>query len=145
MTTYPTDRLAVAAAFKAVRKLGIVARMNFSCCGSCAGYEISDKHPDKGRIYYSRQGESAFEPPYNGWRGRRGEPDGTLHSSLWISWTLTPKQLTAVCAAFEAEGLTVVKPKDENACIEIVSTVEARKESERAENAQDASAVGAAL
>ena len=28
-------------AFAAMRKAGIVARQNFSCCGSCAGYEIA--------------------------------------------------------------------------------------------------------
>lgn len=141
-----TDHDRISAAFKAARKLGIIARMHFSCCGSCAAYELGEKYPGKGLIYYSRQGEDSFAPPFSGWsRRRKPTPDGQLYHSLWISWTLTPEQLTAVCAAFEAEGLTVVKPKDEATCIEVVSTVSLRKEAERIEKARDASAVGAAL
>ena len=91
MTTNQTDHEAVAAAFKAVRKHGIVARMHFSCCGSCASYELSEKYPGKGRIFYSRQHEDAFQPPtgrrYSGSRRYQSEPDGTLYSSLWISWS----------------------------------------------------------
>lgn len=54
-------------AFKEMRKAGLIARQNFSCCGGCAGYEIAtdvtriiDKNPEKknsikGACFYHRQ------------------------------------------------------------------------------------------
>lgn len=54
----------VTAAFKAVRKEGLIARQNFKCCGSCAGYDLAtqvEKMPEakrqkvKGAVFYHRQ------------------------------------------------------------------------------------------
>lgn len=30
-------------AFRAMRKAGLLARQNFSCCGNCGGYEMANK------------------------------------------------------------------------------------------------------
>lgn len=141
-----SDHERVSAAFKAIRKLDVIARMHFSCCGSCAGYELGEKYPGKGLVYYSRQGEDSFKAPaYGSWRRRKPVADGTLHHSLWLSWSLTPEQLTAVCLCFEAEGLPVVKPKDEATCIEVSSAAAVREAARLAEKAMDDSALGAAL
>lgn len=32
---------ALDSAFRAMRKVGLLARQNFSCCGNCGGYEMS--------------------------------------------------------------------------------------------------------
>tara|TARA_R100000655_G_scaffold65695_1_gene104116 strand:+ start:1141 stop:1494 length:354 start_codon:yes stop_codon:yes gene_type:complete len=46
-------------AFAKLRKLGWVARMNFSCCGSCGCMELEDKYKLKDGdkfVFYHRQG-----------------------------------------------------------------------------------------
>lgn len=51
--------------FKALRKAGYIARQNFSCCGSCASYELGEILKKKGRtdekaVYYHRQDAEYF-------------------------------------------------------------------------------------
>ena len=57
-------------AFKLIRKQKIIARQNFSCCGSCASYDIGASITEKrnlgkklpiGAVFYSRQGEEQFK------------------------------------------------------------------------------------
>jgi len=46
------DKVKLNVAFALMRKAGLVARQNFSCCGSCAGYELTTDivaMPDKKR------------------------------------------------------------------------------------------------
>jgi hypothetical protein len=46
------------AAFKATRGRGFLARMNFSCCGSCGHYELSERRERtdaKGYIFFHNQ------------------------------------------------------------------------------------------
>ena len=52
------------ALFKQLRKEGFIARQSFSCCGSCAGYEIATKVKEmpeakraevKGSVFYTKQ------------------------------------------------------------------------------------------
>lgn len=65
---YPEMKERITAAFKAVRKHGILARQHFSCCGSCAGYELACKmdeareagRPKRGAVYYHRQATEGF-------------------------------------------------------------------------------------
>jgi hypothetical protein len=49
-------------AFRQMRNAGLVARQNFTCCGSCAGYELTtnisampSKKRAKGVCFYHRQ------------------------------------------------------------------------------------------
>ena len=61
--SYPDVRERLTEAFKAMRKKGILARQNFSCCGGCGSYELATKmdesraagRPKRGAIYYHRQ------------------------------------------------------------------------------------------
>lgn len=60
------DRDALDRAFKAMRRWGLIARQNYSCCQGCAGYEIAsqlktkieagkDVSGVKGACFYTRQ------------------------------------------------------------------------------------------
>lgn len=61
--TYEANMEKVAAAFKAMRANGLVARQNFMCCGSCASSALSDQlnkargkgKAVKGAVYFHRQ------------------------------------------------------------------------------------------
>lgn len=67
-------------AFKAIRKRGILARQNFSCCGGCACAELGESlkaSPAKrGAVYYHRQDAQAIE--IRGWGADRGKADGVF-------------------------------------------------------------------
>lgn len=50
--------------FPHLRRLGFIARMNFSCCGSCGSYELTQdaKRRNKKRVvFYHRQAEDFFK------------------------------------------------------------------------------------
>jgi hypothetical protein len=61
------DLLAVV--FPILRKRGYLARMNFSCCGSCAGYELASKagelakkgKPPTGCAFWHHQDEDSYQ------------------------------------------------------------------------------------
>lgn len=110
-----TDRDRLKAAFSELRRRGYGARMNFMCCGSCAGYAMGQKHDDKkGVVYYSRQGESSF---YTGDYYRRGEKTDWLQESLYLSWSGDGYEIAAVLRDF---GLTVAWQESESYCIEVL-------------------------
>jgi hypothetical protein len=46
--------------FKALRKKGFVARMNFACCGSCAVYELNETGKKAPYAVFSRQSRNDF-------------------------------------------------------------------------------------
>jgi hypothetical protein len=69
ITTYKTK---LSAAFRAMRKEGLVARQNFSCCGSCANYELATiidelpaekKATTKGYVFYHNQDADHMRRP----------------------------------------------------------------------------------
>lgn len=62
-------RKKVIEAFKLLRKKGLIARSNFSCCQNCAGYAIagyleelpeSKRKKIKGVVYWHKQDEQSF-------------------------------------------------------------------------------------
>lgn len=72
-------------AFKSMRKEGLVARQAFSCCGSCAGYDLATelkekpqavKDSFKGCAFYTKQGA----PP------RDGSRDSRTFKGLYLSY-----------------------------------------------------------
>lgn len=74
-------------AFAQLRKAGFVAKQNFSCCGSCASYEIATAHAKlskakrakvRGAVFYHAQDNEVFK------RGRRVYPRG--EERLFISY-----------------------------------------------------------
>lgn len=51
-------------AFVELRKKNILARMNFMCCQSCAGYQLGDdakKRNAKGWVFWHNQDEDSFQ------------------------------------------------------------------------------------
>jgi hypothetical protein len=73
-----TNRQRLDSAFRALRKLGYIARRNFSCCGGCASYELGtmlDEDESKiGAVYYHQQDaehlQRGAESVYLGYGGR---------------------------------------------------------------------------
>ena len=65
------DTAKLNAAFKALRKAGLVARQNFSCCGGCAGSQIAEEFGAadeakraarmKGGVYFHKQNGEALK------------------------------------------------------------------------------------
>ena len=58
--------------FAALRKIGIVCRKNFTCCGSCGRAEMQEKYPGKDYVFfhsqesdYLRQGEDTLDLCHN--------------------------------------------------------------------------------
>lgn len=111
-------------AFKLARKEGIVCRVNFSCCGSCAGYElftyIKDKKGLIGAAFWHQQDE----------QGYRDAPDGK--GSLFIGYgakesgDVTDEQIgQKLIAAFQKVGLHPVWNGNSNTRIQLSEEAEA--------------------
>jgi hypothetical protein len=67
--------------FETMRKRGYLARMNFSCCSGCAGYELAEKagklaekgKPPAGCMFWHRQDEGSYK-----WTGKLAVRYGQL-------------------------------------------------------------------
>lgn len=66
-------------AFKQLRKEGIVCRMNFSCCNTCASYDLSEYLKDKpkkiGYTFWHKQEEESFKVTGSVWLGYSSSKD----------------------------------------------------------------------
>ena len=69
------------AAFRDLRKAGFIAKQNFSCCGSCAGYEIAAQVKEmseakrarvQGTVFYTKQDAARMRDSGRGWSYRPG-------------------------------------------------------------------------
>ena len=96
-------------AFAALRKQGLLARQNFLCCGSCAGYALTEDavaRTRKGKkvngcVFYHRQDTERFLTGDTLFLGY-----GPLDSTELGTIGLTTREVgTLVVAALEAEGL----------------------------------------
>jgi len=90
----------ITAAFKALRKHGYTTRQNFSCCSSCAWYELAEQGKNERVVFYNRQSGAALRGT-----GRRRGPQ-----YLYLNWA---GDVNAICTALEAQGLTIVRPETE--------------------------------
>ena len=112
------------AAFNNLRKQGFIARQNFSCCSSCAGYELASYVKElspakqakvKGAITYTRQdGQDAFEDRSRRWPYHNRGPRTLLigYGPIGVHGVgdfglPTAEVGQALKAALEAEGLQV--------------------------------------
>jgi hypothetical protein len=102
----------ITAAFKALRKHGYTARQNFSCCSSCAWYELGEEGKDDKVVFYNRQSGAALRDS-----GRRRGPRRRGPQYLYLNWA---GDADLICAELEAQGLTVERPASEAAAIGIV-------------------------
>ena len=103
----------ITAAFKALRKHGYTARQNFSCCSSCAWYELGEQGKSEKVVFYNRQAGAALRAAGNSRyiRFRRGP------EMLYLNWS---GDANLICSELEAQGLTVERPADEHESIGIV-------------------------
>ena len=102
----------ITAAFKALRKHGYTARQNFSCCSSCAWYELGEEGKDEKVVFYNRQSGAALRD-----RGRRRGPRSRGPQYLYLNWS---GDANLICSELEAQGLTVERPESEVCSIGIV-------------------------
>jgi hypothetical protein len=94
----------ITAAFKTLRKQGYTARQNFSCCSSCAWYELGEQGKNEKVVFYNRQAGAALRGT-GSYRFRRRGPQ-----YLYLNWA---GDVNAICTALEAQGLTIVRPETE--------------------------------
>jgi hypothetical protein len=104
-----TDRDKLADAFRSLRKAGIVARMNFSCCGTCGHYELSENGKGRGYVFYHRQ------------EGARLDGDSLPEGGLYLQWNGGMSVAADIVAALNAQRLHAVMPPNEHHCIEVRS------------------------
>lgn len=86
------DKTKLNIAFALMREMGLVARQNFSCCGGCAGYELTSDivaMPEKKRIkvkgvcFYHAQDASELRRGGNLWLGF-GPVDSTEYGKIGL-------------------------------------------------------------
>jgi hypothetical protein len=110
-------------AFAALRKAGYIARMNFSCCGTCGWYDLSlvakdkcrqGKEP-KGTVFYHRQAGDRLD--------RTGKTD--------LQWEGDQHE---ICRILRANGVPVsIEPETDARTIEIDFGLPAREAAVKAE------------
>jgi hypothetical protein len=94
MPVFSNDRERLRDAFSALRKLGITAKMSFSCCSNCGWREV--KQGRRGTVFWHMGMDKAFKQ-------RR------LVSKLALAWRGN-KQL--ICDVLSSRGLNVEVPLD---------------------------------
>lgn len=130
--TSQTDKAKVTAAFKALRRRGFIARQNYKCCGSCAGYALAERVKEDvlnggelpvNGVYYHQQDNDAF--------GR----DGNLTSTLYLrhgidvildpdlkpplEYVSNPESTGVIVEALRKQGLDAEWTGDMGRCIEV--------------------------
>jgi hypothetical protein len=113
----------VTQAFKNLRKQGFIARQQFSCCGSCAGYAIATdvaamteakRSKVKGAVFFTRQDVAELRRGAEGFYLKFGQVDPTGIGPIGLSTVEVGK---AVVAALSTVGLKFEWSGDEHECI----------------------------
>ncbi|GAA1505130.1 DUF6891 domain-containing protein [Nocardioides humi] len=85
----PDDVLPLTAAFAALADAGIVARENFSCCGTCASAEIADERDDsrswRGYVYYHQQDTESLIGSRSTYVGYGAFLDAFMDEQEWLA------------------------------------------------------------
>jgi hypothetical protein len=80
-------RTALTAAFDELDELGVVARQNFSCCGTCASGEIWDERPEgrpsRGYVYFHSQDTDQLLESNDTYIGYGAFPDAYISEADW--------------------------------------------------------------
>ena len=123
--TQPEAHEAVKQVFSELRKTWLLARMNYLCCSSCAGYALGERadelaakdKPVRGAVYYHRQDADHWE--HSGKldiRFRAWTPKGMDYSH---EAELTRGIGHQVVAALRGKGLNVEWGGDHYKCIQV--------------------------
>ena len=117
-TVVTTDRSKLRSAFKLLRRHGYTARQAFSCCSSCAWYELGEAGKSELCVFYNRQSNDAWMLG----RRRRQERSDTLQQTLFLQWSGDVK---LIVETLRSTGLRVTDHDvDENKCIEVLTKEE---------------------
>lgn len=122
-------------AFARMRRSKLIARMNFSCCGGCASYELGSRVQSSdgkklGYVFYHRQANEDLENDgkcfisFGPWYERDAD-DNEPKQSRDLHDERTKIVGTIAVAALVAEGIKVDWNGDASKCIEIDLTVDA--------------------
>lgn len=102
-------RWALGRSFKALRKQGVIARMNFRCCGGCASSELGaalEKHVKKiGAAYWHQQDDARLREGHSLYIGFGAREDKGVAAEVREAATVSIGQLLVDC--LKAEGLAV--------------------------------------
>ena len=107
-------------AFKQMRKSGLLARQNFSCCQTCGCYELAEKakkmeKKPKGYVFYHRQDGAQIRKEYE-----RGETPST-YLAFGAYGDFTKEQVAdLVIACLTANGMTVEWKGDPGTRIKVI-------------------------
>lgn len=117
--------------FEQMRKRGYLARMNFMCCGGCAGgalatkaEELKDKgKPVSGVMFWHRQDEEHYQESGRMFL-RYGVADTTKHGPIGKDTVEVGRELveliTKVAAEHHTKSVTVAWDGDGSSCIEVL-------------------------
>ena len=116
------DVLPLAAAFADLAEVGIVAREDFSCCGTCAPGEIHDERDDsrtwRGYVYYHQQDTERLIADRETYLGYGAFVDALTSPEAWEAMSNDEREATyaretvtlmeeAVLPVFERHGIEV--------------------------------------
>ncbi|WGX97588.1 DUF6891 domain-containing protein [Nocardioides sp. L-11A] len=94
----PDDVLPLTSAFAALADAGIVARENFSCCGTCASAEIADERDDsrtwRGYVYYHQQDTESLLSSRSTYVGYGAFLDAFMTEEEWLALSDADKEAT---------------------------------------------------
>lgn len=89
-----TDKKVFNIAFRELRKLGFVAKQNFSCCQGCAWSELSSLTPEpENVVFYHNQDYDAFD-----------KQTKNLEHGIYLAWSGNGQQIVDV---FTSHGYEV--------------------------------------
>lgn len=121
-----TSKNKLNAAFRSLRKEGFIARQSFSCCGSCAGYELAtavSEMPEakrarvKGVVFYTKQDAANLRWKPTSLFLAYGPLDTQAHGEIGLP---TETVGAAVVQALNAAGLATRWDGTASAKIEVV-------------------------
>lgn len=124
--TKQTVKIKLRKVFEELEKQGILAKMNFSCCSNCGGYELTTiavekikngtpKEAIKGCCFYHNQDEDGWKEGHN-LMLRYGDMSSTEFGNIGLS-TLEVGKI--ICSELQKENIVYDWNEDPNRCIEI--------------------------
>lgn len=115
------------AAFRTLRKKGLIARQNYKCCTSCAGAAIAydiEQMLDKGKVREAIKGGVFYHKQAGEDRARRGQfylSYGSIHTQKYGEVGLPTKEVgEMVVEALRDEGIPFEWDGSPNKCIYVI-------------------------
>lgn len=119
---WPSEQTSLATAFAELNQIGVIARQNFSCCGTCASTEIWDEQDDsqpwRGYVYFHRQDTEGLIETRKTYLGYGAFVRSWIKEDQWVDLDETSREtryqeivrkllLNEVIPVLEKHGMTV--------------------------------------